>query len=230
MIRKLKALGLALTAVLAMSAVVASASQAAAGSFTYGAGTVKLDVTQDLTSPSHRHTFDAGSFACNEFHGSATAFNASDVHLTAVTYQNSGSADTCPTGLGVETINMNGCGVTLTAGETLNAMETTAGELHIVCPGTTQISWGVFPGACTIDIPAQTVKGGHTTYRTITNAGGAGIHAVTAEFTISGITYDQTGIICPNGGTKHASNGTTNVNLTITGTDASGKQTSVEVS
>jgi hypothetical protein len=228
MIHRLKALGLALTAVLAMCALVASASQAA-GSFTYGAGTVKLDITQDPASPIHKFTIDAGSFSCNEVHAHSTVFNATDITTTGLTYQNSGSADTCPASIGTATLNANGCGYTLTAGETLNAMETTAAETHFVCPAGKVMSWTV-AGLCTLEFGPQTIKGGHVVYRTITNAGGAGIHDVTAEFTITGITYDQTGVFCPNGGTKHASNGTTNVNLTITGTNASGGQTSVEVS
>jgi hypothetical protein len=231
MIRKLKILGLVLTAILAMSAVVASASQATAGSFTWANGTVKLDMTQDTASPSQRFVIDAGATECNEVHGSAvvTGTSSTDVHATSITYQNSGSADTCPSSIGTATFNMNGCGYTFTAGTTLNAMETTAGELHIVCPAGQQIT-KTKAGLCTVEIPGQTIKGGHTVYRTITNVGGAGIHAVTAEFTVSGITYDQTGIFCPNGGTKHASNGTYTGKVTITGTNASGNQTSVEVS
>jgi hypothetical protein len=229
MIRKLKVLALALTAVLAASAVVASASQATQGSFTWAAGTVKLDVTQDAASPIQRWGFDAGSTDCNEVHASAvvSGTSSSDVTLGSVTYQNSGSADTCPTSIGTASFNMNGCGFTLTAGETLNAMETTATELHIVCPAGQQITKST-AGLCTIDIPAQTIKGGHTVYRTITGAGG--INHVTAEITVSGITYDQTGVFCPGGGTKHGANGIYTGKVTITGTNASGGQTSVEVS
>jgi hypothetical protein len=155
-----------------------------------------------------------------------TGTSSEDVTSNApITYQNSGSADTCPASIGTATVNMNGCGYTFTAGETLNAMETTAGEIHVTCPAGKVISVSV-AGLCTVEVPAQTIKGGHTVYRTITGA----VNHVTAEATVSGITYDQTGIFCPNGGTKHASNGTYTGKITITGTNASGGATSVEVS
>jgi hypothetical protein len=224
--RKLKNPSLVVPAVLAMCA---PASQAAGG-FTWASGTVKLDATQDIAAPRQRFVFDAFSIECNEFHGNAAVAgtSASDATGTGITYQTNGSADTCWMGIGNATISMNGCVVTFTAGETLNSMETTSAEAHIACPSEPlSVSMS---GFCTIEVDQQTIKGGHVVYRTITNAGGAGIHAVTAELTLSGITYEQTGIICPNGGTKHASNGLYISNITIIGTNASGGQTSVEVS
>jgi hypothetical protein len=234
MIRKLKVLGLALTAVLAMSAVVASASQATVGSFTWANGTTQLDATQDAATPNQKFVVDAGSFTCNEVHGTAKVSGTSSTDVTSektITYQNSGSTDTCPASIGTATVKMNECGFTFTAGETLNAMETTASVIHVVCPGTNVISVSV-AGLCTVEVPAQTPTGGHVVFRTITNAFGAGIHDVTVEATVTGITYDQTGIFCPNGGTKHGTNGTYNGNITITGTDGANPPhvTSVEVS
>jgi hypothetical protein len=124
---------------------------------------------------------------------------------------------------------MNGCGYTFTAGETLNAMETTASVIHITCPKEKVISVSV-AGLCTVEVPAQTPTGGHVVYRTITGAGG--INHVTAEATVTGITYDQTGIFCPNGGTKHGANGEYKGKITITGTNGATPPavTSVEVS
>jgi hypothetical protein len=227
--RKIKRLGLALTAVLAMSLMAAPASEATQGSFTWANTTVKLDVTQHPRSVGE-FRFDAGNIQCNEVHmdASVSGTGSSEFSTTNGTYQNSGSADTCPASIGTATVGMNGCFYTFTAGETLNAMETT-GSIHIVCPSEKVFSVSV-AGLCTIEIGSHTPTGGHVIYRTITNSGGANIHDVTVEFTISAITYDQTGIFCPNGGTKHASNGTYNGRVTIIGTNASGGQTSVEVS
>ncbi len=226
MIRKLKVLGLAVVAVMAVSAVTAAASQAA-GTFTWASGTTKLDATQDAASPLQVFKVNAGTTECNEVHGTAnvTGTASTEVLSASVTYQNSGSADTCPGTFGTVTVNMNLCNYRFTAGETIgtSGMETTSAATHIVCPAGKKITVSA-GGICTIEIGTQTISGGHTVYKTITGTP----NDVTAEVTVEKIAYSQSGFFCP-GGTGSFTNGTYKGNITITGTNSSGVQTSVEV-
>lgn len=227
---KLTVMGLALAAFFAFSAVATSvASAEGTGTFTWSSNTTTLDAVDDgeghqtfVTTP--------GTVTCNnvtgyaEVKGEDGVKGSEDVTTSFITYNNNATADTCPGPFGTNPkIEMNGCGYTFTPGTTLNGMETT-GTAHIVCPGTNKIKINA-PG-CTIEVGAQNNLEGHVIYRTITNAGGLGIHDVTLEATLSGIDYNHFGLLC---GTASRTNGTYTGNVTITGTDAVGNQTSVEV-
>ena len=236
--RNLKTLGLALVAVFAMSAMVASAAQAEAGQFTWTNTTSTLDATGENA---HKFTVAAGTIECNETSGSAAEItsgmpiegttSAPEVTTEAITFQDSrgGGADKCwePTlGVGVE-VAMNGCDFQFTAGTTITSTETT-GNAHIVCPGTNKIEVKV-GSVCTIDVKAQS-PAGHIIYKTI---GSGATTEVTAEATVSGIHYVQTGGFCPGNGFRSETtftNGTYTGNLKIKGTDTSHAQQPISVS
>lgn len=173
MIRNLKVLGLAITAVLALSAV--GASMASADAFKSEAAPVTLTGTTD---PGTTETFKttAGSVTC---HGSYVGtVNATSTTTLSVTPSYSGC-----TALGFpgSQVHVNGCSflfhITPTAG-------VKTGTVDIVCPEgqsikVTALSVGTLK--CTIDVPAQT---GLATV-TYSNAGAAS--GSTREVTVSAV-------------------------------------------
>jgi hypothetical protein len=143
MIRNFKALGLAVVAVLAMSAVVSSAAQAAVNyTSTTGVYPATVSGTQSTT-----HNFVIGgnrTLTCDEakFSGALTAAST-EITITP-TY---GSATTACHVILLEntfdaTVTVNSCDYLFT--------EPTAGELkaavHVLCPGTNKIVIDVYNG------------------------------------------------------------------------------------
>jgi hypothetical protein len=229
MTRNLKAFGLVLVAAFAMSAVVTSAAQATAGKFTWGSTTQKITTVQDTGAGGNQiFTTTPGTVTCNEVTGSATiakgTTESEEVLSNAITYSNSGSADTCPGPFGTQPkFEMNGCNYRYTAGVTIgtSGMETT-GTTHIVCPAGKQIVFNTT--GCTIKVPAQTPTGGHVIYRTITTTPQ---NHVTAEITLTGTTYSDSGLLC--GTHADETNGTFTGNVTLKAFDSAGAQTKLEV-
>ena len=229
---KFKTLGLVLVAIFAMSAMVASAAQAA-GEFTWTNATSTLDMTGENT---HRFTVAAGTIECNEVSGSAAVTEGTtagtEVTTESLTFQDSrgGGADRCwepALGVGVIT-GMNACDLTFTAGTQLTSTETT-GTYDIGCPAGHVIEVKV-GSVCTIEVKAQTPTGGHIIYKTI---GAGATTEVTAEVTLSGIHYVQTGSFCPGNGFRSETtftNGTYAGNLTSKGTNTSSSQAPISVS
>lgn len=219
--RILSSMSVIITAVFVLGAFATAVAQAeGAGTFTWATGTVKIHAESEghqtlVTTP--------GTFTCNSgtWHAAVAGTSSTDITTTSVTYNNSGSADTCPGPFGTNPkFEMNGCQWTLTAGTTLNGMETT-GTKHLICPGSNKIKFNA-PG-CTIEIGSQNNIEGHTIYRTITTGG---INHVTSETTLTGIDYNHFGILC---GTASRTNGTYTGLWTIKAFNASGVQTSLEV-
>jgi len=194
MIRTFKALGLALVAIFAMSALVASAAQAQ-GVLTNTEAT-ELTLTQDdeggTNTATGLQTFatTSGSFTCDEFHAEATGLS-SNSSLTEITFQNiktnnvgkstcTGPFSTSPT------FEFNGCDYLFTIGVTIGTtgMETT-GAIHLVCPVGKQIT--TTAPFCQTHFPAQSV-GGHLVFKTITGAP----DDITIEATLTGIQYQGT--------------------------------------
>jgi len=213
MIRTFKALGLALVAVFAMSALMASAAQAQ-GVFTNTEATT-LTGTQDdeggtnTATGLQTFTTTAGSVTCDEVHATASGLvaNSSLTEITAheISYNNTGKT-TCTGPFSTSPkIEFGECHYLFTVGQTIGqtGMETT-GTAHIVCPTGKQIT--ITAPFCQIHVPAQS-PGGHLIYKTVTGSP----NDVTIEATVTGIQYQ---------GTELCSSGTTGQykgNVTVKG-------------
>jgi len=235
MIRNLKALGLALIAVFAMSALMASAAQAQ-GKFTVEAGTQELTGTQDDEEGQNTATglqvFEttSGKVQCDEVHGQVLSgkFNETEVTAQNIHYQNNGKVDQCSGPFSTSPkIEFNGCDYTFTVGETIGetGMETTSNQVHIKCPVGKQIT--ITAPFCQIHVPEQTIQmtaaGDHVVFHTITGTP----DDVTVDAHVTGIHYQ---------GTELCSSGTAGVydgNVTVKGykstTHDSQQQTNIEV-
>ena len=226
MIRELRSLTVALMAVVAMSAVVASAAQAEAH-FNWGDGATKFKATQDPADPSTFLSITNGalSFTCDEFHasgnlpasGPATTFETSEITYTDSALGN----DKCTGPLGTQpAIALNGCNYRFHMRDTVDGSpdEVTA-DMAIVCPAGNKIITN--GGAlCTIKLPPQEGLD-HVIFRNE----GTTPETLTAETAISGIKETHSGL-CGNATTN---TGVYESNFTITAEDDLGQQKDITV-
>ncbi len=188
MIRNLKALGLALVAVCAMSAMTAAAAQAAgAPDFTAAEYPAHIEATKDGTVKQVFTSSILGAkVRCENVGGTAVLENRSN-ELTATNlafFENCLAAGVFPT-----TVNTNSCHFLFTVETTVTATEST-GKVHLKCTEEPKsITITIFRvGAptphvaadrrCTIHIPAEQTFNG-VTYRNIVT--GNGVMHVTVE-------------------------------------------------
>ncbi len=156
MSHKLKALGLAMVAVLAMSAVVASAASAAAGIFTSEKSPVTLTRSQEGTNEWSIGT-GARKVSCATASAQGTASNGATSLTLTPTY----TGCTSTGGLGM-TVTVNGCDFVLhpTTGTATSGTET----MDVVCPVGKEITFDVYGNGehipanikCEYHIKAQT--------------------------------------------------------------------------
>lgn len=190
MFRNMKVLGLAVVAVLAMSAVVAASASAAFNA--ENEGTTLLSGSQTNT---HEFTVNTGTVTCTTatFAGSQSGKTSSTLSITP-TYE--GCTNSL---LGSMSVNMNGCTYLFhteaTTGEPIN------GKVDVVCSGTNEIEVKRTSGVqvCTVKVPAQTGLGAVK----YTNKSGS----VEVEAEVTGLHYSQSGALCL-GGTGSFTNGT----------------------
>jgi hypothetical protein len=160
-VRKLSKIGAVVIAVFALTAI-ASAAQAAASTFGWASGTVKLERSANtaqvftVTKPGGA---EIGNFTCNTVAANATVGGTGAASVLTnektLTYNNSGSADTCPASLGTATITTHKCEYRFNAGATTGAGKST-GTVDIVnCPAAEPIEVNV-SGLCLIKISNQT--------------------------------------------------------------------------
>jgi hypothetical protein len=217
MIRTFKALGLALIAILAMSAFMASAAQAVQGKFT-NTHAKNLTATQDdekegkLTTETgvQKLTMTSGVLSCDEFHADITGLAVTS-ELTEITAQNIKYNDTglttCKGPFSTKpTIEMNGCDYLFTAGERLGTSDLTA-QLHLVCPVGKQITITV--PFCQIHFPDQRPTG-HIVFKNVPTPNQQRTH-ITGEATLTGIQYQGTELC------SSATTGTYTGNITVKG-------------
>jgi hypothetical protein len=227
MIRNLKALGLALVAVLAMSSLVASAASAnpfwfksdgAVGSTTTLTGS---QIGQDVFE------VDGGKITC-----STATYSGSQVGNTATTITiNPTYAGCIAFGTFPATVTMNSCRYvfhtdTKTAGTQYDVITT------IECNGTDEITVTAKTAAgqvkCVIHVPAQNLGTGLM----VTNATkGNGVKDVTADVAFTNIKYSQTegeGLgKCPNA--LNTTNGKYTGSATLEGRNSLGGETDIWV-
>lgn len=220
MIRNIKALGLAFVAVFAMSAVAASAAQAA-GSFNWDSGTTTLERT---SNESQVFTTTPGKVTCSEVVATATGLtgtSATSVTTTSLTYSNAGAGDKCSGPFGTQPkIEMNNCNYVFHAEETVGGSESKVeGKTDIACPGTSQIVINAL--LCTIKVPAQTGLS-----NTVFENNATSPTSVVINPSITGIHYTTSGASC---GTHTETNGTYGGKVTVVGKNSGGTTTNVSV-
>jgi hypothetical protein len=201
MTRKFKALGIAVFAVLAMSAIVSSAASAA--SFTAASYPVTYAGNQAPTEP---HVFKADTFetTCKNAEFKGTANEASSTATLTPTYSECTAA-------GLEaTIDMNGCSYVF------HITTTTATDwdstVDVSCPAGKDITITAGFGACVIHVPAQTGKSNVTLKNAHPNIRGeANVTGLTAHLT------DVSSFLCPFNGSTNTTTASFTGNLTIEG-------------
>jgi hypothetical protein len=208
MIRNFKALGVVVAAILAMSAVVASAAQAAE----FKAGAYPAALTAKAEPPpngSQRLITTAGTVTCDTVTGTATLSGpASSVLTKSITYTDSalaveGKKDTCTGPLGSQpVIEMHGCQYRFNV----------AGTVDIVCPAgeVIVVNGG---GLCTVEIGSQS----GLSKVTYTNIVEGGVERVTISPNITNISYKHHGLCGTGSGTTGSYTGAVIVTATCGG-------------
>lgn len=211
MTRNLKALGLALIAAFAISAVVASTASAAAAKFRSEASSTILTGKQHAGND--KFVTDGGTVECNEatYVGSQTGTEATEASVTP-TY----SGCTAFFFINVPIVT-NECEYTFTSGEK-NAQGNFEGSTHIECPAGKAIEVKA-SSTCTVTVGTQTPTGGTITY---TNVGTGTTREITVDVALTGIHYteDGSGTGCPHG--QATTNGTYNGAALVTGENEEG--------
>ena len=181
--RNLKALGLALAAVFAMSAVSASAASATTHDFHSHGNTVTAEAenTQVFTTESSELTL-----VCEELTatGMVAEGESEEVEVHPV-YNNEENA--CENSLiGSMTVETEGCDYVFTGETDANGHA----EVHVVCEAGHEIN--IVSSGCTLHIPEQTVTGIHyNNQNENTNE-----KDITVEATVTGIHYTSSGFLC----------------------------------
>lgn len=145
MIRNTKVLGLALVAVLAMSAF-AAAGASAATKFVAGTSTAKV-VADQVASENHVFTVDGSEVKCSTAHFETAGEVASPA--TSITVHPTYSGCTAFGFLGA-TVNTTGCDYQLFA----------SGSINVLCSGSNQII--ITAATCEAKVPAQEIASGVT--------------------------------------------------------------------
>ena len=227
---KLRALGLALGALLVLGAMAASEASA---KFDSEIEHTLISGEQPAAKP-HTFTVEAGTTRCGtaKFSGTSvgsftgTSWTREDLTITPE-YSN------CHTIiLGEEKafdIRMNGCEYTFTAGETTEAGTKVDGTTDIVCPGTNVIEWEI-TGAniCKVTFPPQNNVGGITYH----NTGSGASRDVDWIIAITTLKYTQDGVFCPGNNfnaSKTFTNGKYSGEVTSVGTNTTGTQVGIWV-
>jgi hypothetical protein len=230
MIRNLKALGLALVAVFAMSAVAASAASAATpGEFTStgkvtvtgsGAETFGFEAGQAFTCATSDHTIMPEKVTPWGFLNPGTG-------LTTLTDQAHYSGCLVQVGAQVlpATVTTNGCDFLLHLGETTVGTTEYGATTDVVCSANETMEIHLYEkepdvtSICTYKIPAQVgLKGADVK----NNAG-----KIEVKGTLTGIAMTRTGVLC--GGAKEVKTATRALNTTFSGTNEAGAATSISI-
>jgi hypothetical protein len=236
MTRNLKALGLALVAVFAMSAIAASAAQATVGSISYDKTATKVTATQDATAPNQVFTLTGGavSVTCNEYHATALldgTGNQTTIETKEMAYTHNGTNE-CASNISGFTpkVEMNECQYKFHAGNTigeLSNMEIEATADVVNCNATNPYVVVNGGGVCTARVFGNTLNQGLTGIKIRTITGGAK-EDLTLEANVTGLHATHTGG-CAFFGDKTTTEGTYTGKVTITAEDNSAVQKDITV-
>ena len=218
MTRNLKIVGMAALACLALSAVVASAAQAAVEFHKPAGEEIRLTVTPDGAGATAHQVFDAAgaSITCPDVSGEtllAAAENTSPT-ITAekIQYPAAGSAACKFVGQSA-TVNMKECDYKFTAAAPGTPGANAAVEVKCKNAGE-EIEFKVPNPVCTVTVPPQVLAG-------VTYHNNAAKSEVTVEAHVAGISYTAAGAGCPEVGAKVNGNYTTG-NFIVTGESTAG--------
>jgi hypothetical protein len=208
MIRKLKALSLALGAVFAMGAMMASTASAT-DFFTNAAGKGSDLLTG--TGTDHEFSIASGTqvfecatarFAGTATHGSSTVTVDAEYNGTPEKAPNHTATEHCRgTGGHKIVVDMNGCDYDLTGNTELTETHGTDAKVWITCPAGKEIEVTDTSVSVTIDVPEQTptAKKGGVTYTNL--VGHTGGDSIEINATVTGITWTCTpAFLCGLGG------------------------------
>lgn len=177
---RIRTIGLALVAIFAMSAVVASAAQA---NFTTGSDNTTLTGSGGV----QKFLIPGGEISCPSISGTVTGVPTTAVDITAVPVYPATGCTLTESGVSHEAkIDVEGCSFTFT----------TDGKVHILCPAgkvikvTLKVA-GLFVEC--LDIHEQTPTTPTVDYINGTNAA-TGKMDVEVKSTVEGITYERTGV------------------------------------
>jgi len=178
MTRNLKALGLALVAVFAMSAVMASAASAESA-FKFKSEGTPTKLTGKQHAGNDVFTTHTGTVSCNEakYSGEQVGTEVSEVTVTPV------YSECKAFGLFNVPVTTNGCVYTFKTGTKTGA--TYAGSVSIVCPEGKVIE--VEAPGCTVTVGSQANVGGIT----FTNIGTTTTREVTLDVNINTLKYEE---------------------------------------
>lgn len=210
--RKLKAVGLALVAVFAMSAVMASGAQGAAGKFTASSYPAAFTGTQVVA---HKFATTPGNVTC-----SGAAFSGEQAAATENLTVKAVYSGCLLGGLVEAKVNMKSCDYVFHAGLTVTTNGPIAGTVDVECSTANDEIAVTNAAGCEILIPQQT----GLSKVEYTNNTGTG--DVTVNINVTGIKYTETKP-CIKGETetKVTTNGVYTGTATISGT---GKTVSVD--
>ena len=197
--RKLKTLGLAVVAVLAMSAVVATAAQAQFTASSY-------PTAATATSPKGNDDFktEAGSVECKGHFAVAALTEASNTVTVTPTYSE------CIAFFFSATVHMNGC----------DYVFHNNGEVDLECPEGAAVT--ITAGPCEVDIPPQT---GLKSVAFTNDATDITVKSTTKGITYN-VTKD--GFLCPFSGTGHKTGAEYLQNNAVTVNSTNGASISVD--
>jgi hypothetical protein len=198
---KLKALGLALLAIGAISMIAASGAQANS-EFHVTNWLQNVIVTGEQHAVQHVFTLTNSGYEIRcttatvegtpeQVHVNQGNFQVTITEITLTPHYTECQSQKGPFGA-EPTVDMNGCKYTLTS--TATALTATVDIVGCTANKKIQITTGE---GCTIDVGEQSTMGGHITATNIEEEeGGVKRHAVTAHITLQGITYQITGAFC----------------------------------
>jgi hypothetical protein len=229
MIRNLKALGLAVLAVVALSAVAAASASAK-----FDSEVEKTTLSGGQTT-THEFTVPAGTTTCEvaSFTGSETGTKTASGSFTTETLTITPSYSKCKTVLFGEThethVIMNGCDYKFHAGATIEGETKVAGTVDIVCPEKKSIEVEI-TGAniCRVTVPSQNGVAGITYH----NTGVGASRDVDVTANVSTLRVIQDGAFCPGNNFASSKEFTTGVykgTTTEIGKNSEGKQVGIWV-
>jgi hypothetical protein len=198
MTRNLKALGIALVAMLALSSMAVSTASAL-DTFTVPKAETKLEVTGGPHKL--RITGTPAESECSHVKIEATthATASSEITTESIKYTGkTGAGETenpkCESSLGDVTFDSNGCGYVLTGETTGKDKEKTDATVWIECPHFSAFEITTTVG-CTILVYPQTPTEGGVTYTNGIDPT-SGRKDITVTATLTGLTYSTSGTAC----------------------------------
>ncbi len=230
MIRNLKALGIVLGAVFALSAAAASSASAVDTLTTSVSPAVVTGLGTDTlfrVTKADGGTIFSVKCATTKYAGTVAKSGTKEVTLFATAFGTKANPNSskCESSLGEITVDMNGCDYVLT-GETISEDKKAVGKdarVWITCPIGKAITVTA-PAGCTLTVSEQTLTEGGVVY---TNGeeevGGKKIKDVTIDGTETGITFSSTAACQLVGIPKEGNNIDENGTITATCWEDKGK-------